>query len=115
MRRPAANTAHPRRGEVYLVKLDKARPALVLSVDALNKYALDVCLVPITTKQHGQFSMRVPLKSGNGGLAYDCWAKCDQVTTLEKRLLHSKPLGMISVRKLQEIEEQVKVALGLLT
>ena len=39
----------PRRGEVYLVRLDKDRPALVISADALNRYALDVCVVPMTT------------------------------------------------------------------
>src|SRR4051812_34478963 len=85
-----------------------------LCVVALNRHALDVCLVPITTQQHANFSMRVPLKSGDGGLDQDCWAKCDQVITVEKTYLHPKPLGTISVRKLAEIEQQVKVALGLL-
>ena len=31
---------YPKRGEVYVVQLDKPRPALVLSVDALNRFAL---------------------------------------------------------------------------
>ena len=106
-------TVAPRRGEIYLVNLDKARPALILSVDALNKYAHDVCIVPITTKQHAQFSMRVPLQSGDGGLDRNCWAKCDQVTTIEKTFLQPKPLGLISSSKLAEIEKQIKVALGL--
>ena len=39
----------PRRGEVYLVRLDMQRPALVISADALNRHALDVCVVPMTT------------------------------------------------------------------
>lgn len=43
---------YPSCGEVYLVNLDKPRPAVVLSVDALNKYALDVCVVPIASDEH---------------------------------------------------------------
>jgi mRNA-degrading endonuclease toxin of MazEF toxin-antitoxin module len=103
---------HPRRGDVYLAGLDKPRPVIVLSVDALNRYSLDVCVLPITTKEHAQFSMRVPIKAGDGGLDFDCWVKCDQVTTLEKNYL-KKRLGTISSASLKQIEEQVKTALGL--
>ena len=54
----------PRRGEVYLVRLDKQRPALVISADALNRHALDVCVVPMTTVAHPRFSLRVHVKPG---------------------------------------------------
>lgn len=104
---------YPKRGEVYLVALDKPRPAVILSVDALNKHALDICLVPVTSVQHGEFSMRVPLKAGDGGLDRNCWAKCDQVTTLEKSLLRYPALGLLSDASLASIEEQVRTALGL--
>lgn len=104
----------PRRGQVCLVHLDKPRPAVVLSVDQLNRHALDVCVVPITTKQHAQFSVRVPLKAKEGGLNFDCWAKCDQVTTIEKSLFRYSALGTLSQATLAKIETQVKVALGLL-
>jgi len=53
-----------KRGEVYLVQLDKPRPAIVLSVDPLNKFALDVCVVAVTSVEHGKFSMRVPIQEG---------------------------------------------------
>lgn len=105
---------YPRRGEVYLVQLDKPRPAMVLSVDQLNRHALDVCVVGITTKQYLKFSMRVPLEAKEGGLDLDCWAKCDQVTTLEKSLLRYPALGALPVETIARIEEQVKIALGLL-
>jgi len=106
--------SYPKRGEVYVANLDKPRPAIILSVDQLNRHALDVCVVPVTSKQHVKFVLRVPLKKGEGGLDSDCWAKCDQVTTLEKTFLSLKPLGSISLPRLHEIEEQVKVALGLI-
>ncbi|GAC1615862.1 MAG: hypothetical protein NVS9B13_00530 [Candidatus Acidiferrum sp.] len=105
---------YPKRGEVYLVQLDKARPVIVLSVDQINKFALDVCLVGITTVERRKFSMRVPIKAGDGNLNFNCWAKCDQVTTLEKTLLKYPPIGVLSAPTLTKIEEQVRIYLGLI-
>jgi mRNA interferase MazF len=112
---PPVATTFPRRGEIYLASLDKDRPVVILSVDSLNRYALDVCVVPITSVQRSQFSMRVPLAKGEGGLTVNCWAKCDQVTTLEKSYLHAKPFGSLPASRLQQIENQVKLALGLIS
>jgi mRNA-degrading endonuclease toxin of MazEF toxin-antitoxin module len=92
----------PKRGEVYFVQLNKPRPAIILSVDQLNRHALDVCIVGIL---HGKFSMRVPLRAKKGGLDFDCWAKCDQVTTLEKSLLRYPALGSLSASTMAIIEE----------
>jgi len=106
---------YPRRGEVYLARLDKPRPALVISVDALNQHALDVCIVPLSTVEHRKFSsMRLPLKAGEGGLRFASWAKCDQVTTLEKTSLKYPPLGTIPVAALRAVEQRIKLALGLI-
>jgi mRNA-degrading endonuclease toxin of MazEF toxin-antitoxin module len=105
---------YPKRGEVYLVQLDKPRPAIVLSVDPLNKFALDVCMVAVTTVEHKNFSVRVAIKKGDANLNFNCWAKCDQVTTLEKSLLKYPPIGILSMSALSRIEEQVRVALGLI-
>ena len=104
----------PQRGEVYLVRLDKPRPALVISADSLNRHALDVCVVPMTTVAHPRFSLRVQLKPGEGGLSRDTWAKCGQVTTLEKALLLYPPLGRLMDETLQSIEQGIKLTLQLL-
>ncbi len=103
----------PRRGEVYLVHLDKPRPALVVSSDALNRHALDICVVPITAVRRPTFSLRVQLNPGQGGLLRDSWAKCDQVTTLEKQLALYPPLGRLDGEALKRIEHAIKVALQL--
>jgi len=39
----------------YLVQLDKPRPGDCFSVDPLNKFAMDVCLVPLTTAENSNF------------------------------------------------------------
>jgi mRNA-degrading endonuclease toxin of MazEF toxin-antitoxin module len=110
---PAPSGWYPKRGEVYFVQLDKPRPAVVLSVDALNKFALDVSVVGITSVEHRKFSVRVPIKNGEANLKFDCWAKCDQVTTLEKSLLRYPPIGVLPAATLRQIEDQVRVCLGL--
>jgi mRNA interferase MazF len=104
---------YPRRGDIHLVELDKPRPALILSVDQLNRQAFDVCVVPITTKEHTNFSMRVFIAAGDGGLNHDSWAKCDQVMTLEKTLVRYPATGALASATLHKIEEQVKISLGL--
>jgi mRNA-degrading endonuclease toxin of MazEF toxin-antitoxin module len=86
----------------------------VLSIDPINKFALDVCVVGITTVERRSFSMRVPIKKGDADLNLDCWAKCDQVTTLEKTLLRYPPVGLLSAATFSRIEEQVRICLGFL-
>jgi mRNA interferase MazF len=110
---PAPPGWYPKRGEIYFVQLDKPRPALVLSVDAFNKFALDVCVVALTSVEHRKFSVRVPIKRGDGNLNVDSWAKCDQVTTVEKRLLRYPLLGTLSAATLRDIEDKVRICLGL--
>lgn len=103
----------PRRGEIYLVRMDKNRPALVISTDPLNRHALDVCVVPLTTVVRPKFSLRVHLKPGEGGLSRDSWAKCDQITTLGKNLLLYPALGRLGDETLKSIEQAIKLALQL--
>ncbi len=103
----------PRRGEVYWASLDKRRPAVVLSVDALNRHALDVCVVPLTTVSRRQFSLRIHILARESGLPGDSWAKCDQVTTLDKSFLLCPPVGRLSNETLSRIAEAVGVTLGL--
>jgi len=104
---------YPRRGDVCLFALDKERPAVVISTDALNRFSLDVCVVPISKVEHRQFSLRPRLNAGQGGLEYASWVKCDQVTTLEKRLAVYPPLGRLTQESLVPIEDAIRVALEL--
>jgi mRNA-degrading endonuclease toxin of MazEF toxin-antitoxin module len=105
---------HPKRGEICLFTLDKERPALVVSSDALNAHSLDVCVVPISSAEHKNFSLRPKLKAGDGGLDKDSWAKCDHVTTIEKVKAVYPPLGTLSKLSLAKIEEAIKRSLELL-
>ena len=86
---------------------------MVLSSDALNRHALDVCVVPISTAEHRAFSLRPRLPAGEGGLDRDSWVKCDQVTTIAKRKAVYPPLGALSAESLERIAAAIKQALEL--
>ena len=104
----------PRRGEIWLVAVPdeaKQRPCLILSADWLNQYALDITVVPITSVARGNFPTRVPLPAGEGGLRMDSWAKCDQVTTVNKTRLVDSPFGRLSAQRMREIADAVRIAL----
>jgi mRNA interferase MazF len=103
----------PKRGEICLFALDKERPALVISSDALNRHSLDVCAVLISTAEHKAFHLRPTLLAGEGGLARDSWVKCDQLTTIEKAHAVYPPLGTLSPAALEKIEQAIKLALDL--
>jgi mRNA interferase MazF len=109
-------TRWPRHGEVWLAAMpdeSKRRPCVVLSADWLNQFALDVMVVPVTSVARGNFPTRVELPAGEGGLRVDSWAKCDQVTTVNKRRLTGEPFGHLSQAKMQEIADAVRLALDL--
>jgi len=103
----------PRRGQVCLFALDKVRPALVVSSDALNRHSLDVCVVPISTAEHKAFSLRPKLVAGDGGLDRNSWVKCDQVGTIEMAAAVYPPLGSLSRASLERVEQAIKQALEL--
>jgi mRNA-degrading endonuclease toxin of MazEF toxin-antitoxin module len=60
-----------------------------------------------------QFSLRIQITPPEGGLRRASWAKCDQITTLEKTLLVYPPLGRLADSTLQAIEQGIKLALQL--
>jgi mRNA-degrading endonuclease toxin of MazEF toxin-antitoxin module len=52
------------------------------------------------------------LRAGTGGLDHDSWAKCDQVTTLEKDSAVYPALGFLTTEMLG-IETAIRTALEL--
>jgi len=110
---------YPKRGEIYLVSLPaqpkdiKARPAIILSLDVRNRLAGDVIVVPITTTLRPS-PTHVELPKGEGGLDQISMAKCEQITTLEKSFLIRGPFsGVISSRKIDDIEKAIQIAIGM--
>ena len=111
---------YPGRGEIYLVRLPsqpkdtKPRPALVVSLDVLNRLANDVIIVPLSTSLRAS-PTHVELSEGEGGLDQTSMAKCEQITTLDKSFLIRGPFsGTISHIKMTEVEKAIQQAIGIL-
>ena len=111
--------AAPLRGEIYLVRLpgkpsdSKDRPALIVSMDARNRLANDVVVVPISTTLRTA-PTHVEIPAGEGGLHETSMAKCEQITTLEKSFLLRGPFaGTLKPSFMKEIEKAIQRALGM--
>ena len=111
--------SYPLRGEIYLVSLPghpqdpKSRPALIVSMDARNRLAHDVIVVPLSTTPR-ESPTHVALPKGEGGLDHPSMAKCEQITTLDKSFLVRGPFaGAVSTEKMGEIEKAIMRAVGM--
>ena len=106
----------PRRGEVWLVEFPddpKSRPALIISLDARNELSNSVLAVPITTNLRPA-PTHVLLPAGQGGLAHESMARCENVSYLHKSRLARGPLaGTISPALMREIERSLLRSLGI--
>jgi len=107
----------PLRGCLYWVSIPgertrKKRPALVVSVDARNRLASDVLVIPASTVRRDA-PTHVRLKSGQGGVPQDCVLKCEQITTLPKELLSEHALGgEVSGQLMEQVERGVLRSIG---
>lgn len=111
----------PRRGEIYLVEFPnqprdpRERPALVVLLDARNRLANDVMVVPLSTTLRPA-PTHVELPAGEGGLHRDSMAQCEQLTPLDKSLLIRGPFaGRISDAKMRAVEQAILRAIGIPT
>jgi len=108
----------PQRGFFYWVEIPgepgrKRRPALVISVNARNRFADDVLVIPASTTLRPA-PTHVPLRKGTGGLPRESVLKCEQITTLPKRLISSSALGgEISAGLLEDVERGVLRVIGI--
>ena len=106
----------PRRGEVWLVAFPddpKTRPALIVSPDVRNELANSVLAVPVTTNLRPA-PTHVALPAGQGGLAHDSMARCENVSYVHKSRLARVPLaGAISSPLMREVERALLRSFGI--
>jgi mRNA-degrading endonuclease toxin of MazEF toxin-antitoxin module len=108
---------NPRRGYLYWVRIPdepggKRRPALVVSPDSRNRLASDVIVVPVSGTLR-EAPTHVRLRAREGGLMQPSVAKCEQITTLRRDRLASRPLGgNLAPVRMVEIEKAILRAIG---
>ncbi len=116
--------ADPCRGEVWLVDLGTGRgheqagqrPALVLSVDGFNAGPADLLLVvPLTSKttKSKNIPAHIRVDPAEGGLKTPSVVLCDQLRAVSKDRLGKAPWGTVSDDTLAQVENAVRVLLGL--
>jgi mRNA interferase MazF len=103
--------SNPQRGEVWLADFGyaaKTRPALVLSIPALDEDRALATMVMHTTSTRGsRFEVNVAVKFLRPG-AFEC----QNLTTISHSQLIRK-LGMLTAEQMQPIEDTVRQWLGL--
>ncbi|GAB2768579.1 type II toxin-antitoxin system toxin endoribonuclease MazF3 [Nocardioides salsibiostraticola] len=96
--------------EICLVKLDKTRPALVLTRGAARAAMTKVTVAPITTTVKG-LSSEVLLGADNG-LDHDCVVALDNVITVPVNLL-GRTVGYLSAEQESQLARAVVLAYDL--
>lgn len=110
------------RGELYQASLDPAvgseqggtRPVLIVSRNALNANAPIVIVVPLTRREHKRqlYPTHVELHAGEGGLAKDSVALCEQVRVISKERV-TKRIGQISHQAMSRVNSTLMITLDL--
>ena len=112
----------PRRGEVYLVRLDPTegseqagtRPAVIVSRDAINRHSPVIVICPLTDAAHVPklYPSDVLVRAPEGGLAKDSVVLTGQVRAIAKsRLL--RRLGELRPETMEQIEQALRITLDL--
>ena len=119
---PPFPTPSPRRGEVYLVRLDPAegseqagtRPAVVVSRDVINRYSPVIVICPLTdaTRVPKPYPSDVKVQAPEGGLAKDSVGLTGQVRAIAKTRLLQR-LGELSPSTMDQVDQALKITLNL--
>ena len=96
--------------EICLVRLDKTRPALVLTREAARDAMTKVTVAPITTTAKGLSSEL--LVGADNGLDHDCVVALDNVITVPVNLL-GRTVGHLSAEQEAQLARAVVLAYDL--
>jgi len=115
-RTPAAAQAAVRRGEVWWADLDparggeiqKTRPVVILSADALNRGRRTVVVIPLSTGPTARPPIVVATPSAGPGSV----AACDQIRAVDKGRL-TRRAGVLAGTDLRAVEAGVRSVLEL--
>ncbi len=112
----------PRRGGVYLVRLDPTegseqagtRPAVVVSRDAINRHSPVIVICPLTEATHVPrlYPSDVRVQAPEGGLVKDSVVLTAQVRAIAKSRL-VRQLGELQPATVKQIEQALKITLDL--
>lgn len=108
-----------RRGEIYWVDFGTPigseqgghRPALIIQNDTGNANSSTTIIAAISTKG-SRYPIHVSITSKETGLPQDSTILLEQIQTISKSRLKG-PIGRISLKKMKEVDDAIKISLGL--
>lgn len=110
------------RGEVYMIDFGAIRgneqaldrPAVILSINELNRLAFVINVVPGTDAKNisRDYPSNVRVVTSDSGLWMDTVFKCDQITAVDPKRIRRKA-GKLSASAMQRVEDSVRYVLGL--
>jgi len=111
----------PSRGEVWLVDLDSPRgreqtgqrPALVVSVNRLNRGPAGLVIVVPVTGRDRRVPSHVALEPADGGLHKRSFAMCENLRAVARERLLAGPYGTVPARVMDEVADRMRLLLGL--
>jgi mRNA interferase MazF len=95
---------------IYVARLDKARPVLVLTRELVRPHLTTVTIAPITTTIRG-LSSEVPVGAANG-LTAPSVVSCDNVTTVPSGAL-GEQIGVLLDHQEQILSDAIRAAFDL--
>lgn len=109
-----------KRGEIYWVDWNPGRgseqsglrPALVIQNDIGNKYSPTTIIAALTTAVEKQYPFTVKVSAKESGLPKDSTANLAVIMTIDKTRLVNK-CGELNHKKMIEVDQAIKVSLGL--
>ncbi|MDA0738412.1 MAG: type II toxin-antitoxin system PemK/MazF family toxin [Nitrospirae bacterium] len=102
------------RGDIWTVELvahPKPRPALIVSINAVNDLCPDVLVVPITS-QSGPLRFQLPEGLAITGLRKASYAKCESIGPIHKSRL-KKRIGALPPEYWNDVEDGLRRVLGI--
>ena len=111
-----------KKGEIYLARLNprkynevgKVRPVFIYQTDMLNDIGHPTTIVlPLSTYLiDGAYPLRYRVTSRDK-LEKDSDVLCDQIRAIDNQRIISESLTQLSYQEIFEIDEQVKIVLGI--
>lgn len=88
------------------------RPAVILSINRFNRGSSDLVFACPLTSRHRNLSFYVPVEPPEGGLTTTSYVMTDNLRSSSQERLIRK-LGVVSDETTREIEDKVRILLGL--
>ncbi|MDR1188690.1 MAG: type II toxin-antitoxin system PemK/MazF family toxin [Bifidobacteriaceae bacterium] len=95
---------------IHAARLDKTRPVVILTREAVRPYLANVTVVPVTTTRKG-LATEVPVGPANG-LDHDSVVSCDNIQTIPADRL-GRLLGFLFDRQERALAAAIQAAFDL--